>query len=230
MLTQSDLLPLWEAGRSLHPLDQGILALTAAFPEAGMPVADWPLGRRNAALAQLRAALFAGPLRGWTACPGCAERLEFDLDAGLLATDTDLTAEVTHRGMSFRLPTTRDLAAVARLDPAQDPARALLDRCCLDVPSPARAWQEQDLEAIGELMSAADPLSDVSLSFRCPACDLLFEESLDLPAHLWMEIEARVRRLLTEVHRLALAYGWSEREILALSPARRAVYLGMVGA
>jgi hypothetical protein len=211
MLTQSDLLPLWEAGRSLHPLDQGILALTAAFPEAGMPVADWPLGRRNAALAQLRAALFAGPLRGWTACPGCAERLEFDLDAGLL-------------------PTTRDLAAVARLDPAQDPARALLDRCCLDVPSPARAWQEQDLEAIGELMSAADPLSDVSLSFRCPACDLLFEESLDLPAHLWMEIEARVRRLLTEVHRLALAYGWSEREILALSPARRAVYLGMVGA
>jgi hypothetical protein len=35
--------------------------------------------------------------------------------------------------------------------------------------------------------------------------------------------------LLTEVHRLAQAYGWREAEILALSEARRHAYLELVG-
>ena len=48
-------------------------------------------------------------------------------------------------------------------------------------------------------------------------------------ALLWEEIEVRAHVLLGEVHRLASAYGWSEAQILALSPARRASYLAMVG-
>ncbi len=43
-------------------------------------------------------------------------------------------------------------------------------------------------------------------------------------------MEARAKRLLSEVHALASAYGWSEREILGLSVARREFYLGMVRA
>ena len=39
---------------------------------------------------------------------------------------------------------------------------------------------------------------------------------------------ARAGALLHEVHRLASAYGWSEAQILALSPARRAQYLALV--
>lgn len=42
------------------------------------------------------------------------------------------------------------------------------------------------------------------------------------------EISARARTLLVEVHQLASAYGWSEREILSLAPERRAPYLAMV--
>jgi hypothetical protein len=53
---------------------------------------------------------------------------------------------------------------------------------------------------------------------------------LDLPAFLWTEIEAQVRRLLLDIHTLAVAYGWSEREILSLSDARRRLYLEMVQA
>jgi hypothetical protein len=37
------------------------------------------------------------------------------------------------------------------------------------------------------------------------------------------------RSLLAEVHSLARAYGWTESEILALSPQRRSTYLEMVG-
>jgi hypothetical protein len=35
-------------------------------------------------------------------------------------------------------------------------------------------------------------------------------------------------RCLDQVHTLARAYGWSEAQILALSPVRRACYLGRV--
>jgi hypothetical protein len=51
---------------------------------------------------------------------------------------------------------------------------------------------------------------------------------LDTAALLWDEITARAGALLHEVHRLASAYGWSEAQILALSPARRARYLALV--
>ena len=51
---------------------------------------------------------------------------------------------------------------------------------------------------------------------------------LDAGAVLWDEIDARARALLGEVHLLAAAYGWTEREILALGAERRASYLSMV--
>ena len=47
---------------------------------------------------------------------------------------------------------------------------------------------------------------------------------------LWAEISARAQHLLREVHLLASAYGWSEQQILELSPTRRASYLRMVSA
>ena len=53
---------------------------------------------------------------------------------------------------------------------------------------------------------------------------------LDAGQLLWEEIEARALVLLREVHHLASAYGWSEAQILALTPARRASYLAMAGA
>ena len=46
---------------------------------------------------------------------------------------------------------------------------------------------------------------------------------------LWTEIEAWAWRMLSDVHTLARAYGWGERDILALSPTRRQFYLEMGG-
>jgi hypothetical protein len=79
-------------------------------------------------------------------------------------------------------------------------------------------------------MSLADPLAEIALSLDCPVCKNTCEEALDLPAFLWAEVEARARRILQEVHALALNYGWHESEILALSDTRRAMYLQMVQA
>ena len=43
-------------------------------------------------------------------------------------------------------------------------------------------------------------------------------------------IAGRALRLLGHVHALARAYGWREADILAMSPARRQVYLDLAGA
>jgi hypothetical protein len=156
--------------------------------------------------------------------------MEFELDSKTLTTEAEAVEDVEYAGTRFRLPTSCDVAAVALAEEPEDAARQLIERCCLDEAAAARVWNTEDASVIGELMAAADPLSDVSLSFVCPACAHAFEESLDLAAHLWTEIDGRVRRLLLEVHQLATAYGWSESEILAVPAARRAVYLAMVGA
>ena len=47
---------------------------------------------------------------------------------------------------------------------------------------------------------------------------------------VWREIAQRVRLIAHEVHELAAAYGWTEREILQLSSARRRLYLEHVRA
>ncbi len=233
-LDQSDFLRLWEIGRSLHPLDQGVLAVQAAFPEGQESIADWPIGRRNRALAQLRCAAFRGPLRGWTVCRKCGEKLEFEVDGRALANEpaSDDRAEmrpwVELGNEKYRLPTSRDLASLAKeTDPAIAVQR-LLQRCSGDGKTGKSHWTEEEIETVGEVMAAADPLAEIRLGFDCPTCTTHFDEDLDLASFLWAEIEALARRRLFEVHLLASAYGWSQDEILQLSAARREFYLQMV--
>ena len=86
----------------------------------------------------------------------------------------------------------------------------------------------QDLDAVGEQLALADPLAEIIIHFDCPVCGVSFDESLDLSAFLWAELEGQAKRLLYDVHTLAAAYSWSEAEILSLSATRREFYLGMV--
>jgi hypothetical protein len=229
-LSGSELLGLWETGASLHPLDQGVLALEAALPGAGR-VADWPMGRRNRALAELRCALFGPALRGWTGCRECGAQLEFDLDASVMAETSAAEAgdHVAVGQRNYRLPTSRDLAAIVGETDSGLAARRLLARCRAGDDMADASIGEDEVEAVGEAMAAADSLAEVLLRFDCPACGAAYDEPFDLAAFLWAELEARARTALWEVHRLARAYGWSEVEILALSPTRRRAYLEMVG-
>jgi hypothetical protein len=234
MLTEMDFIELWETGRSLHPLDQAILAIHTAFPEITDSIADWPIGQRNRVLAKLRCDALGGSFRGWSACPVCGEKLEFELDGRGLASGSEAgsasDACVDGQGQRYRLPTSRDLAAVSKEPNAIAAARRLLQRCCVNMDVARSPWSEEEIDEIGELMAAADPLAEIRMSFECPICKAAFEESVDLPTFLWAELEARAKRTLSDVHRLASAYGWSQAEILGLSTARREFYLNMVHA
>ena len=248
-LSQASLLNLWEAGRQLHPLDRGLLAIEATGSQLSSEVADWTLGQRNRALVELHASEFGRRLHGYTDCHACGEQLEFEVDATTLARsgETRCAPYIKFHGLRYRLPTSRDLAALTvecssesgGESVAELAARRLVERCRLatetedtqrEAPGIQPALSDTDLDAIGEQMAAADPLAEILLHFDCPACNASFEESLDLTSFLWAQLEHKALGLLREVHTLASAYGWSEAEILALTPARRAAYLEMVRA
>lgn len=224
-LKQLEALDLWESGRSLHALDQGVLAVAIAFVESPESVADWPLGRRNRALAELHASAFGAQLRGWTRCEECSTQLEFQLDLdALLRTEAEADEWITVGNHQFRLPTSRDLAAIAS-EPS-DGVKRLIDRCAGE--NVCGEWTDAEIEEIEQRFSAADPLAEILLHFDCPDCGAVFDETLELTSFLWAEFDSRAKRMLHEVHVLARAYGWSEAEILSLSPARRRLYVEMV--
>jgi hypothetical protein len=232
-LTSSDFLDLWERGFSLHPLDQGLLVLGAGHPETSYEsLADWPLGRRNEALAELRCACFGPRLNGWMSCTQCGEKLELELDGrslakGALNAGMSLSEPIVAGGHSFRLPTSRDLARAARETDPFSAAVRLMESCRLEA-GESPCWSEHDLEEVGQRMALADPMAEILLTHCCPVCGNECNATLDIATFLWEEIEARAKRLLLEVHALASAYGWTEEEILSLSEHRRALYLKMV--
>ena len=227
-LANSEILDLWERGSGLHPLDRALLALAATEPgEPYSALADWPLGSRNAALARLRRECFGSALTGWVACPQCGERLEFSFDAGtLLENGSEAAAQLTVDGRSLRPVTSRDLASVAAEIDERAAAHKLLRLCCAE----ESEFTDEELEALSQRLASIDPVAETLLDFACAACGHRWQEPLDIAAWFWAEIEARARRLLYDVHTLAVAYGWTEREILSLSEPRRALYLEMVQA
>jgi hypothetical protein len=232
-LSPPEVLKLWEAGRTLHPLDQGVLAIRAILPNASDDsVADWPLGRRNRVIGALRRACFGSELRGRAMCPRCAEPVEFALDADALTQRPQAEVEtVTVSAATFRLPSSRILASVIDEPDAETAAARLCDLCRIggekglgDEPP----LSPSEIDRIGEAMALADPLAEIAFGFECPSCGAAFRENLDIAEFFWKEIEVEARRLLIEVHTLASAYGWREQEVLALSSARRAFYVERV--
>jgi hypothetical protein len=228
-LSDSDLLAVWERGRRTGAVGRALLiAGCAARP--GDP-ADWPIGARDTAIRDVYAATFGSRLEGVTDCPACGERLEFEFDCGSLPSGSSLpqAAEFTAGGARFRVPTSRDLVAVAGEADVDAAADALLRRCCVDDAS-ALVCTDALLEEADARIAAVDEASDVRFALACASCGHAWSERFDVAAWCWDEVDFAARRLLVEVHRLACAYGWSEAEILALGPARRRAYLELLEA
>jgi hypothetical protein len=136
------------------------------------------------------------------------------------------TRMVDAAGLRARVPTLRDLAAIAHEPDAERAAQQLLQRCATG--EGIAELSDAAFREIEDALEAADPNADLAFDICCGACGQLGTAQLDAGELLWDEVSARARALLGEVHLLARAYGWSESEILALSPARRAAYLSMV--
>jgi hypothetical protein len=171
--------------------------------------------------------------------PGCGEKMDLDLAvADLLfppAEDSQpfYEAELSDgdavRRVRYRLPTGADheaAALLARSDLGDVKAAAdlLLRRCVEGV--------EEVTDAVGEqlsaLMAQRDPQAELVLKLTCPACGRDFDAPFDAAGFFFQELAGRAAVLYREVHRLALAYHWSEAEILALNGRKRRLYLDLL--
>lgn len=230
----AELLGAWEAGLAEAPVGRALLLHRAARPDvdAGR-LPSVPVGEREADLFALRRALFGERMQVRLACRACGEDMEFELDAGELAGSLggrgDSLVRVQQDGweVEFRLPGVADLTAAAR---SRDPREALLGRCLVSAAHDGTAVTAGELpepvqRRIAEAVEAADPGADLVIDVACPECGQATRAELDIASYLWTELDAWARDVLLDVHLLATAYGWSEPEILALSPLRRRYYL-----
>jgi hypothetical protein len=228
-VSAAEVLGAWEAGWGRTPLHRAGALAVLATGRSPAEVSAWPLGERDLALYALHAELFGPVLDAVATCPGCGTEVELRLDQEQIVTagsSTRREARVSMDGRSyrFRTPTSADIAAVLAV-PAHEATAALVDRCLLD--GDAGTFAADPLPVLSA-WEEADPLADITLGLNCPECAREWAEPLDIAGFLWSKLEAWCRRTLVEVHELARAYGWSESEILRLSPWRRDCYLGLV--
>lgn len=233
-LIESQMLALWEAGRHRHPIDRGLRALAVAMP--GVEVASRPVGWRTLALLRLRRATFGARLPACADCPACGAAMAFDLDLAALIETLPAPPErgsaepmFDAHGAAWRLPSSRDQAHAAMAADSEAALALLLRACRVGAPPEASLPQGAALEDIEARMEALDPAANIELSLRCADCAHAWSAALDADICLWDDISLCARGLLRDVHRLARAYGWTEPQVLALGPARRAAYLALAG-
>jgi hypothetical protein len=202
----------------------------------GSPL-DWlalPAVDLAAAALLLRRAWLGTTIRTEARCPspGCGEQIDiaFRIDAYLehqrprpfrgVSEPEPGWFELAGTATRFRIPTVADVLAVTG---EPDPAAAMLARCVH--PAPPTAALARRIE---RALSALAPTLDSELAGVCPLCGesvvLLFEPI----GYLLEELRDVSAGLFVHVHELALAYHWSEPDILALDRRRRQGYVDLV--
>jgi hypothetical protein len=253
-LTGEALLAAWEAAAQLPELLRPLALLAAADPAGSAFLSALPLAKRDLNLVRLHTMSFSPDLAVFGTCPDCGERLEFALPADEVAASLSAPADARpvewiEDGRAFRLRpvTTDDLVAVAGV-PDPDAAQDLLLALCLAGPGPeaqgrdtrgdVRPGDEEpgvegpDPEVLSteapERFEELNADAEIQCALDCPACGGHHVHDLDIARFVWREVAVAASRLLAEVHVLASAYGWPERDILRLTPHRRAAYVELV--
>lgn len=169
------------------------------------------------------------------AAPGCGAALEAPVplarlrEMGARAEAEPVVAVGLDDGRRVRLrrPTGADLESwragpLAPGEAALGVARSLL----------VDPVDDATLDEVHALLDAAmaelDPLPAFRVVASCPACGAEATAEVELEATLLFRLARDQRRLLRQVHRLASAYGWSEREVLEVAPWRREAYLALL--
>lgn len=228
-------------------LDQPAPAATTALLGACLGDADgpvsvdqawaWTLNRRLQGLLAITVATRGAYWVHTVRCrnPDCDEPMDLPMQLSDFQRDDDpreLDCPVPGApDLQVRLPTGTDQRAwLAEGLGAGDPDR-LLARLLVAAPGLwARIATADARESIEDALAEADPLMALELETSCPACGAQTLIPLDLEQTCLNLLAAEQPRLQQEVHRLALAYHWSEAEILAIAPARRRRYLALLDA
>ena len=221
-LSAEAMLTAWEAGARRAALDRALALLWAGG--AGDGAADLGLPERDRRLLALHRATFGPEIASLATCPECGAEVEVTLDARLLEAALEVPPEsalaLSGGEIVLRQLTSRDLAAAQDVPPEAAPAflRARV------VPG-NDTFSDEDAARIDAGIEAQAAAAELLCRLECPECGADWREALDIAEHLWAEVEMAALLTLSDVAQLARAFGWTEADVLALTPARRAVYL-----
>jgi len=243
-LSAKEMLIVWEHGLNQPMLQRSLLMLLAAYPETSPDEAlELSIGSRDIYLLQLRERLFGSHLINTAKCSQCTERVEWENEVADFC-NPELTVNLSSKNLSldrgdyhlcFRLPNSNDIVEILRFDQKKTTESDLLLRRCVITAEKAGTSIETNqlpghvIDALEKRIDELDPLSQIRIDLTCPECSHQWHVVFDIVSFLWTEINNWAERMLLTIHKLASGYGWSEQEILNLSPVRRQLYLGMLG-
>lgn len=212
--TGSVILGLYEQGMTASPADRAAL-----LAHAGGGVSDATLGDADRAAWGFLTRCFGTGQDAILTCTACGESIEFTLPPGFappqMASKDDVRVTCNGETIALRLPRLSDLAGGV-FDP-----RTL---------APDVDWADPDFRTAAEAaLLAADPALKLDLSLSCAACDADQTQTFDVTGFVWARLEQAAQALVRDVAKLARGYGWSEAEITAMTPTRRAIYLQELG-
>jgi hypothetical protein len=234
------LLALWERGIGHCGWARADAILHAAN---GEPVSG-TLGQCALALLELHTRLFGTDLALLSHCPACGAVAEFGSTCERLASEmaapaggvpSHYSVEADGFTLEFRLPDTTDVVAASSEPTDESFARHVLARCvhgCTrdGATVPLSAVSEAALDAVSRRMDALDPAASMSFALECPNCATRWNASLDVGRLVWDKVRASAEQVLLDIDLLARTYGWTEREVLGLTPVRRAAYVQLASA
>lgn len=252
-LSIKELLKVFEDGYTEPPYRRAIILLRAACPdESDHQLVNLSLGQRDARLLTLREWTFGSNLNCVTDCPACCEQLEFSMNIDDIrvsrVSNDDIHVSNSEKQsdsysvaldgyhIDYRILTTADIeeaGSYADKESKKSLEAALIQRCIISAQIngeeiPAGELPDEIINTLISHMAKNDPQAETQLRLDCPACQHKWQVLFDIVSFFWSEIQAWAVRTMKDVHRLASAYGWSEADILAMSPLRRRIYLGMV--
>jgi len=211
---------------------------------------DLPVGERIKALL----AIDALTTRGTTESPGLLLRLHCQEETCNELIEIEITKEeilaaqskepgndtgiypipINGKEYFFRKPTGRDQLEWLKSTFTDERTAAETIIRTLWVPSdenksePEPSFTGEGVEAVNDRMRNIDPLVHFELTVHCPVCNHENHYVPDLECLLIQKLHKVQLDLLQTIHRLASHYHWSEQQILAISPHRRAYYLTLV--
>jgi len=231
------LLAAWEAGAGAPELARGCAVLGAAGLADPASLLDLPVGLVGLLGIRCFLTSFGPRVDALTACQACGATLDVALSlTELLPGQSDVpgldgaeepperTLPLARGVVTVRSPTVRDLLAAAA---DRDPRGELVRRCAQRAGSAVEVADlgPGELALVDEALEELSGVGLITARAACPDCGQPVAALLDPAALLWQQVQGAAPALLRDVATLAAAFGWSEREILALPAARRHVYL-----
>ena len=206
------------------------IALLDALIDAGGGLAGaLTTPERDRLLAEVWRRTYGPRIQSSPRCAACDQQfdVDFDIDA-LMATvwPAPPPRRLSAAGRGWRIPNGADELAIAGLD-GEDAALALARRCALD---DAPEADSGTAAAFAAALEQEAPVLDLELDARCPECGHANLVAFRLQTFLLRALRRERSQLLTQVHRIAAAYGWPLADILSLARETRLQFVALIEA